>query len=696
MVKKCKVRPRDDDARDGARRAAEITFARVEKVPALVATTQGHSGMVVSSIASWAKLSIIYGSISPLMQRKLAAILSADVVAYSSLMERDESGTMERLKANRSRIFDPQVAIHGGRQFKLLGDGALVEFSSVIAAVNCALAIQEATETARAENAKSKPIRYRIGINLGEVIVEGDDIYGDGVNVAARIQAMAPEGGVALSKMVRDNVEGKMPFLFEDMGEHTVKNIERPIHIFLVRLALPEEHTERKIGNPRKLTICVLPFANMSGDVEQEYFSDGVSEDIITDLSKVSALDVCARNTSFQFKGKSVDVPQIARQLNVGHVLEGSVRKAAGRVRISAQLIDGASGNHVWAERYDRDLKDIFALQDEISEAIVNALKLKLLPEEKKAIERRGTDNVEAYNLYLMARQYLATGNQGDVRREEAIIRLCSRATEIDPGYARAWALVARGQMVTSLSFGGKGDGGLAAAERALSLDPSLAEAHAVKARILFEAGNTEGSASEITTALRLDPESWEVAITAGLLSFRQHRLADAARFWEKTTTLASWDFTSPGMLITCHTALGNDQDARRAAQIALTRAETVIAQDRSNGAAMSFCVLALMTLGDVERAKEWIHRALLVDPDNITMRYNFACGLARLKDVETALDMLGPALEKMSEGLLDHAKVDPDLETLRNHSRFQVMVAAAERRLADEKRSVATTPYPQ
>ena len=220
-----------------------------------------------------------------------------------------------------------------------------------------------------------------------------------------------------------------------------------------------------------RLAICVLPFANMSGDAEQEYFSDGISEDVITDLSKVSALAVVARNTAFTFKGKHVDIPLIARQLKVGYVLEGSVRKAGQRVRITAQLIDGSTGNHVWAERYDRDLNHIFALQDEISEAIVKALRLKLLPEEKKAIEQRGTDNVEAYNLYLMARQFSVTGNYGNARRCDAIIRLCRSATEIDPDYATAWALLAVAQAALKFYFNGPGDGGLAAAERALSLD---------------------------------------------------------------------------------------------------------------------------------------------------------------------------------------------------------------------------------
>src|ERR1022692_1103187 len=266
---------------------------------------------------------------------------------------------------------------------------------------------------------------------------------------------------------------------------------------------------------PARVAICVLPFANMSGDPEQEYFSDGISEDIITDLSKVSALFLVARNTAFQFKGKSVDVPQVAHRLNVSHVLEGSVRKAGNRVRITAQLIDGVTGGHVWAERYDRDLTDIFALQDEISEAIVGALKLKLLPQEKQAIERRGTDNVEAYDLCLMARSYVQTGNEGDPLQPEAIERLCRRAVTIDPDYAEAWALLALAQYILHRSFGRAGDGGEAAADRALALDPDQAEARALKAAMLANAGRHDEAATEIAVALRLGSESGEVNLRA-------------------------------------------------------------------------------------------------------------------------------------------------------------------------------------
>ena len=618
------------------------------------------------------------------MQRRLTAILSADVAGYSGLMEADEAGTLERLKVNRSRIFEPCVAAQGGRVVKLMGDGALVEFGSVVAAVNCALAIQEATARAEPERAEAKRILYRIGINLGDVIIEGDDIYGEGVNVAARLQSIAPVGGIAVSATVRDQVAGKAPCAFEDLGEHTVKNIERPVRVFAVHAADRNEGEEPKMGTPQRLSICVLPFANMSGDPEQEYFSDGISEDIITDLSKVSALWVAARNTAFTFKGKHVDVPQVARQLKVSHVLEGSVRKAGGRVRITAQLVDGATGGHVWAERYDRDLNDIFALQDEISQAIVAALKLKLLPEEKKAIEQRGTSNPEAYKLYLMARQYSITGNFGSARRSEAIIRLCRRAIEIDPNYARPWALMAGAQIKLRFFFGREGDNGLAAAERALELDGNLGEAHAAKARVLAQNARLDDALREMEIALRLDPESYDVNFAAGQLYYQMRRFDDAILHFEKAATAVETDFSAAGMLGSCYTAIGDKEGARRAARRALERCEKIVAVEPDNGSAMGFAVGALAVLGEAERAKEWAERAILLDPDNVNLRYNFACSLiVDLHDYETALDMLGPRFETMGIEVLNWVKADPDLDPIRDDPRFKAMFAAAEARLA-------------
>jgi adenylate cyclase len=619
--------------------------------------------------------------ISP-VQRKLTVIVSADVASYSALMERDEAGTLTRLKANRKEIFDPRVAAHEGRIVKLMGDGALVEFGSVVSAVTCMHEIQQATEADQAAPEADR-IRYRVGITLGEVIVDGADIYGDGVNAAARLQALAAPGTIAVSRPVRDQAIGKVPVDFDDLGEHSVKNMERPIHVFATRTITDPASRETAQGKPR-VSICVLPFANMSGDPEQEYFSDGISEDIITDLSKVSSLWVAARNTAFTFKGKQVDAPQIARQLKVSHLLEGSVRKAGGRVRITAQLIDGATGGHVWAERYDRDLNDIFALQDEISQAIVAALKLRLLPEEKKAIEQRGTSNAEAYKLYLMARQYAMTGNLGSARRNEAIIRLCTRATEIDPAYARPWALMATAQLSLRFHLGRESEDGLAAAERAIALDANLAEAHSAKARALMHKGRFDESLREIETGLHLDPDAYDVNSAAGRWNYLRRRFDDAIRYYEKAASLVDTEYLASGILVSCYKAIGDREGERRAARRALERTEKIVAQEPDNGSAMAYAVSALATLGEAERAKEWAERALLLDPGNFNLRYNFACTLVTdLHEYEAALDLLEPVFANLRIEAINWSKTDPDLDPIRDHPRFKAMTAAAEARLA-------------
>jgi len=421
----------------------------------------------------------------------------------------------------------------------------------------------------------------------------------------------------------------------------------------------------------------------MSGDPEQDYFSDGITEDIITDLSKVSALSVVARNTSFNYKGKSIDVQEVGRILRVTHVLEGSVRKAAGRVRINAQLIDAKAGDHVWADRYDRELTDIFEIQDEFSNAIVSALQLKLLPKEKRAIEHRGTSSPEAYNLYLMARQHWITGSLGDIRRDETIVRICKQATALDPSYARAWALMALAQ--SELRFWHeKPEDALPAAERALALDPSLPEPHCVKARYLGEQDQYEEANEEIAEALRLDPNSWEVNQETARLIFRQGRARDALPYFERAASLMDTDYHNALMLLCCFRAVGDGLGAARAAQMTVDRAEKVIALDPTNGGALAAGAMGLAALGEYQRAKDWMERALVIAPDNLTTRYNLGCMVsAYMNDPDTALDVLEPfyvAVPSMAH--IKHADVDPDLDPIREDPRFQKMVADAKKRL--------------
>jgi adenylate cyclase len=635
---------------------------------------------------------------------EIVHVLFLDIVGYSKRLTDEQQALIDQLNqvVRSSAVF--QKAEGADRLIKIpTGDGmALIFYNSPEQPVECALEISR--------ELKGFPeLPVRMGVHSGPVSAVTDlndrtNAAGIGINVAQRVMDCGDSGHILLSKRVAEDLQqyGRWRPYLHDLGEVEVKHGEQA-HVFnfftedagnseppkKVPQAKPI-HRPGPVRSPDRIepkrarfSICVLPFANMSGEGEQEYFSDGITEDTITDLSKVSALEIISRNTAFTFKHKPVDVRQVAAQLRVSHVLEGSVRKAAGRVRITAQLIDGSNDSHVWAERYDRDLNDIFALQDEISRAIVDALKVKLLPEEKKAIERRGTENVDAYNLYLMARENYTTGFEGDGRRNETIIRLCRRAVEIDPNYAEAWALIAMSEMLLRSTSGRGGDGGLAAAERALELNADLAEAHAVKARILSEEKRHDEASREIETALRLDPESHQVNKCAALLRFRQQRLEDSIPYFEKAVALEEGDFGSAGMLITCYTALGNPEAARRAAEITLARAEKVLARDSNNGSAMGHGSDALAVLGRGERAKEWMGRALLIDPENMTMRYNFVCALANhLNDKEAALEMLGPSFEKMGAGLINHAKIDPDMDPLREDPRFKAMLAAAEKRV--------------
>src|SRR5689334_20577547 len=408
---------------------------------------------------------------------EIAHVLFIDIVGYSARPTDEQQGLVNELnKAVRSSDEFSRAAAAGRLKKIPTGDGmALIFHDSPEQPVECAVEISRVL--------KHHPdLPVRMGVHSGPVSAVTDvngrvNAAGVGINVAQRLMDCGDAGHILLSKRVAEDLQQHSrwrPHL-HDLGEVEVKHGER-VHVFnfythdagnpdLPKKVIGAAVQTRPITAPQtkktakeqKLSICVLPFANMSGDPEQEYFSDGITEDIITDLSKISALHVVSRNTAFTFKGKAVDVGQVAGQLNVSHVVEGSVRKAAGRVRITAQLIDGSIDGHVWAERYDRDLNDIFAIQDEISHAIVDALKVRLLPEEKKAIEQHGTENVDAYNLFLMARQTYATSLEGDARRLDAIIRMCRRAVEIDPNYADAWALIALAEMALRASVGRKG-----------------------------------------------------------------------------------------------------------------------------------------------------------------------------------------------------------------------------------------------
>src|SRR5438874_6727316 len=612
------------------------------------------------------------------MERRLTAILAADVVGYSRLMTIDEAGTLAALTSLRKNLVNPKISEHNGRIFKLTGDGILIEFPSVVSAVACAVDIQSAMRTRNATEPAAR-IEFRIGINLGDIIVEDGDIFGDGVNVAARLEGIAPIGGIAVSPSVRDHVGKRLDLAFEDMGERRLKNIETPIRVYSISVEHTSTDGATSAGQERP-SIAVLPFVNMSGDPEQEYFSDGITEDIITDLSKVSGLFVVARNTAFTYKGKTAEVQEVAKHLGVNFILEGSVRKAGTRVRVTGQLIHGKDGGHVWADRYDRDLTDIFAIQDEITHAIVEQLKVKLLPQEKKSIGQTPTDNVEAYTYYLRGRQFMQRHSKSNYQLAR---RMFAKAVELDPLYARAYAGIADCDSFLFLHYHLEAgiDSILATSAKALALDDRLAEAHASRGLALSLGQRHEEAIAEFEEAIALDPNSFEAHYFYARACVTQGKLERAATLFERAAENKPDDYQALCLLIHIYRSLGRDRDSKSTARKAIERAESELTLHPENPRAAYLGANALATLGEKDRAREWAARALAIDPDDVLIQYNVACVYSLLGDLEQAFDLL--------EGLLPNAgyelkrgwiKHDSDLDPLRNHPRFQKILEVIER----------------
>nr|MBA3519694.1 tetratricopeptide repeat protein [Hyphomicrobiales bacterium] len=561
------------------------------------------------------------------MERRLAAIMAADVVGYSRLMGANEAATLADLKTHRRELVDSKIAEHQGRIVKLTGDGMLVEFTSVVNAVACAAEIQRKMLERNRNVPEQLRIQFRIGVNIGDIIVEEGDIFGDGVNLAARLEGVATPGGIAVSGTVRDHIGNRLDIGFEDTGEQALKNIDRPVRVYRVMLAPASTQTAVTAAaasvrtSREKPSIAVLPFSNMSGDPEQEYFADGITEDIITDLSKVSGLSVISRNTTFTYKGKHADVQEVSRRFNVSNVVEGSVRKAGQRVRINAQLIDGKDGTHLWADRYDRDLTDIFAIQDEITQTIVGQLKVRLLPQEKTAIEAAPTRNLEAYNFYLQGRHFyhLHTTPHALLAR-----RMFNKAVELDPEFARAYAGLADCASFLYLNS----DPGttpaqiLSASARALELDPSLAEAHAAHGFGLHNCGRHQEAVAEFERAIALDGNLFEACYFYGWASKNVGDWETAARMLARAAEISPDDYRTPLMLAQVYENLGRVPDAEAATWVGVERAERALAAHPDVLLPASLGAAGLAWLGESARAIEWASRALTIAPDDPLTQY--------------------------------------------------------------------------
>ena len=616
------------------------------------------------------------------MERRLTAILAADVVGYSRLMGANESGTLAALDTLRAEFINPKLSEHQGRTVKLTGDGMLVEFPSVVNAVTCATELQVGMRQRNANAAQDRRIEFRIGVNVGDVIVQEDDLFGDGVNVASRLEGIAPVGGIAVSQAVRDHIGKRLDVTFEDMGERRLKNIEQPVRVYSISLDRSfarEMDDAASVSHVEKPSIAVLPFINMSGDPEQEYFSDGITEDIITDLSKVSGLSVVARNTVFTYKGKSVKVPDVARELGVEFVVEGSVRKAGSRVRVTGQLINGKDDRHVWADRYDRDLTDIFAIQDEITHAIVEQLKVKLLPQEKKSIAQAPTDNVEAYTYYLRGRQFMQRHSKSNYQLAR---RMFAKAVELDSLYARAYAGIADCDSFLFLHYHLEAsvDSILATSAKALSLDDKLAEAHASRGLAFSLDRRYDEATSEFEKAIALDPNSFEAHYFYGRACVTQGKFERAATVFERAAENKPDDYQSVCLLIIVYRSLGRERDSENAARRGVERAERALISHPEDARAAYLGANALAVLGERDRAREWAARALAIDPDDVLIQYNVACVYSLLGDIDQAFDLLERLLpnagHELRRGWIKH---DSDLDPLRSHQRYQKILEVIE-----------------
>jgi len=552
-------------------------------------------------------------------ERRLAAILAADVAGYSRLMGADEEGTLARLKEHRRELTDPQLAEHHGRIVKTTGDGLLVEFASVVDAVRCAVAVQRGMADRNEGVPADRRIAFRVGINLGDIIIDEGDIFGDGVNVAARLEALAEPGGICVSRVVRDQVRDKLDLAFVDMGEQQVKNIARPVRAY--RILLGEGHRRPEPSSAAaepapalsdKPSIAVLPFQNMSGDAEQDYFVDGIVEDIITGLSRVKWLLVIARNSSFTYKGRAVDVKQVGSELGVRYVLEGSLRKAGGRVRITAQLIETATGTHVWAERYDGPLDDIFELQDQITLSVVGAIEPSLRQAEIERSKRKRPESLDAYDFYLRALLHAQVAMPGDA---EKALPLLQQSLALQPDYAAAHAAAAWCHEQRYLR------GGLHEADKTAGLMHARAalEAGADDATTLATAGfvigliehDYESAMNAIDHALALNGSS---ALALGLgatILAHAGRTAEAIAYGERALRLSPHDPTVylplTGLGI-AHCAAGNFEEAAAVCNKAA----------QANPRFSFPCVLqtaALSRLGRANEAKAAARRVLELEP---------------------------------------------------------------------------------
>jgi adenylate cyclase len=572
------------------------------------------------------------------VQRRLAAIFAADVAGYSRLTGADEEGTIARLRALRRELIDPAIDTHRGRIVKTTGDGLLIEFASVVDAVRCAVEVQRGMTTRNTDLPAERRIEFRIGIHVGDVVVEGDDLLGDGVNVAARLEGIADTGGILLSGDAYRQVKGKIDVAMEELGERRLKNIASPLHVCRVLLDKSLRGSAPALPLPDKPSIAVLAFANMSGDPEQEYFSDGLAEDIITLLSQSRSLFVIARNSSFTYKGRAVDVKQVARELGVRYVLEGSVRRGGNRVRVTAQLIDAETGNHVWAERYDRDLADVFAVQDEITEAVVIAIVPTVAETERQRAIRMPPESLSAWEAYQRALWHLAHMHPAEHEQAKRFLR---HAIDLDPTFAAAYsglgfAIRMDAPLYQTRSLDEAMHEGLALAQRAISLDPTDAMGHSGVAIALTLTGDYQGALAEARQALTISPNLAVAHAALGvtlLYSGRPREGVDALREALRHDPYDPLRYIRGAQIALGHYFLREYDIAARLAR------ETIRSNLNPYVLPHLSLVAALGQLNRIGEAREALQKAIAISPKSFDMHVRNRTPWMRLEDHEHMLE---------------------------------------------------------
>ena len=549
------------------------------------------------------------------VERRLAAILAADVAGYSRLIGADEEGTLARLKAHRRELIDPKITEHRGRIVKTTGDGFLVEFASVVDALRCATEVQAAIAERDGAASPDSRIEFRVGIHMGDIVVEDGDIFGDGVNIAARLEGLAEPGGICVSARVQEEVAGKLDIAFDDIGEPELKNIARPVRVYRVaaRRVAPPSAPPAALPLPDKPSVAVLPFTNMSGDPEQEFFADGIAEDVITALSRYPSLFVIARNSCFTYKGRVVDVKQIGRELGVRYVLEGGLRKAGNRIRVTAQLVEAETGKHVWAERYDRELADIFAVQDEIAEAVTVSVAPAIAHAERQRAVRKPPHNLDAWAAYQRGLWHLSHVTAGENALAEKFFR---QSIELDPAFAGghtglAYALANAGNTFQQMDFNEAMGAAEASARRAVALDATDAEAHAVLSATLGGRGDIAGALLEAEHARSLSPN---LASAHGALSMLLIYSGRAREGIAAHQTCARLDPRDPRLgwrlhrVALGHYFIGEYAAARDAAELAISAYPEFPTPYRILAAALG-------QLGESDEAKRALDRASSLRP---------------------------------------------------------------------------------